>query len=198
MATFLDASLLGFLQPVFLFLLVLALSYALLLKVEALGLNEKKGLALLAAVAIAALFAFMSTEASGALATMIPWIVLAFVVMFLIVAIYQFVGVDQKQLLRLTGKTPIIGIILLIVTLVLVNTFDAMLSPYGTEETVEADGAITDGQIEVVDSTTSTVTKTPQNEVLRTLTNSKVLGAVLLLVLMAATAKFLVDKIERD
>jgi hypothetical protein len=198
MATFLDASLLGFLQPVFLFLLVLALSYALLLKVEALGLHEKKGLALLAAVAIAALFAFLSTEASGALATMIPWIVLAFVVMFLIVAIYQFVGVDQKQLLRLTGKTPIIGIILLIVTLVLVNTFDAMLSPYGDDTVTESDGTITDGQIEVVDSTSSSVTKTPQNEVLKTLTNSKVLGAVLLLVLMAATAKFLVDKIERD
>jgi len=47
-----------------------------------------------------------------------------------------------------------------------------------------------------ITSTNGTVVKTPTSETLKTLTNPRLLGALLLLVLTALSAKLIVDKVK--
>ena len=187
MASILDVSLLGFFQPIFLFLIVFALVYGILEKTKMFG-EGKSILHLIIAVCIAA-STIVVKSVSGVLGSILPWFVLLFTVALLVFMIYGFLGVNPDRVWKLTGYTSLLLIMLAIVGGVILITFQSDLSPYN--------GSTSDQVSNVtITSTNGTVVKTPTSETLKTLTNPRLLGALLLLVLTALSAKLIVDKVK--
>ncbi len=186
MATILDASLVGFLLPVFTFLFIFVVLYGLLLKTEILG-TKQIALNFIAAMSIAAVAVF-----AGNLIKLIgfvtPWIVFIIFVLILIFATFKFFGTTDKDTWDFIGGQTLIYVIILIVIIVgLTTVFEPQISPYSSGEnaTVSATGTV---------ATTDTNVK---GAVLTTLTHPRLLGALFILLVAAFTAKLLIGKIEK-
>jgi len=188
MASVLDVSLLGFFQPIFILLIVFALVYGILEKTEMFG-KGKSILHLIIAICIA-LSTVVVKAVSGVLGTIFPWFVLLFTVVLFVFMIYGFLGVDSKKVFGLIGYTPLLLIMLAIVGGVLLITFQDKLSPYNPSETTTVSNVTT--------VTNGTTVQTPTSETLKTLTNPRLLGALLLLGLTALSAKLIVDKVRGE
>lgn len=183
MATILDASLIGFLLPVFVFLFIFVILYGLLSKTELLG-KKQVALNFLAAICIAAVAVFAG-DLIKLVGVITPWIVFIIFILFLIFGMYKFFGIEDKVIWSTIGSEVTIYIILLLVILIgLTIVFEPQVSPFAGNQAATASNA------------TGLAGKNVRSEVISTLTHPRVLGAIFILVIAAVTIKLLVDKTE--
>jgi len=95
MATILDVGILSYFTPVFVFLLIFAIVFAILEKTRILGKN--KGLNSLVAFVIAMLF-ILTPELIGVVKLSMPWFILLLVLIVFIVVLFLFVGVKAESI----------------------------------------------------------------------------------------------------
>lgn len=184
MATLLDATLISFLMPLFVFLFIFVVIYALLTKTKLFG-EKQVALNFLAAICVAAVAVF-----AGNLITLIgsvtPWIVFIIVILVLIFGMYRMFGIEDKEIwTNIGGQTLVYVIILLIVLIGLTQVFEPQISPYSDGQepgTIAKDSGLAG--------------KNVKNEVITTLTHPRILGALFILLVSAFTVKLLVDRAE--
>ena len=117
MATLLDTGLLSFLMPIFIFLFIFVVIYALLAKTKLLGDKDVSALNFLAAVCIAAVAVFAGTI-TNVVAIVTPWIVFIIIILTLLFGMFGFFGVNNTDIWdTIGGKTPVYVLILLIIIL---------------------------------------------------------------------------------
>ena len=184
----LDLTILNFLTPIFTFLLVFALTYALTTKTDILGKN--KIVALVVALSLASMATFAG-RLSSIFELAIPWIILILVVGVIIFSLYGFFGVDNQRTWGFIGKPLLIVLIVTIFAISLAMVYEDVLSPYSqTKETTLENGTII---TEVI-----AVQQDPSGEAVKALVHPRVFGAVFILAIAAVTAKLLTDKLRDD
>ena len=128
-----DISGLLFFMPIFTFLFVFVVIYAILGKVkEDLGTNEF--LNALVSFLIATMFVTVSTMRKY-IETVVPWFVILILVLFFVLMI---VGFSQNKLDDLLGKKFAIGFVVVLIAIFFiagVNVFSAVLTPFFTKIT---------------------------------------------------------------
>lgn len=183
MATLLDATLITFLLPLFVFLFIFVVIYALLTKTKLFG-EKQVALNFLAAICIAAVAVFAGNLIT-LIGTVTPWIVFIIVILVLIFGMYKLFGIEDKEIwTNIGGQTLVYVIILLIVLIGLTQVFEPQISPYDDQQpgTVAKDSGLAG--------------KNVKNEVISTLTHPRILGALFILLVSAFTVKLLVDRAE--
>lgn len=169
MATLLDLTILNYLTPLFTFLFILVISYAVLDKFKLLGDNFAPKA--IAAFSIAMIFIF-STRMVKIVNMATPWFILMIIFGFFIVAMLMFIGVKEESIFK-TVKSgsvvwPIIVIALIIFIIIIINAFQDVQSPYG-----EGDQ------------------QTRSTEGLRALVHPRLLGALFLLLMSVYAIMFI-------
>src|SRR3989338_28553 len=179
MATLLDATLISFLMPLFVFLFIFVVIYALLTKTKLFG-EKQVALNFLAAICIAAVAVFAGNLIT-LIGTVTPWIVFIIIILVFIFGMYKLFGVEDKEIWdSIGGKTLVYIIILIIVLVGLSIVFEPQISPYAPGE-----------------NATGIAGKDVKSEVITTITHPRVLGALFILLVAAFTVKLLVDKVEK-
>ena len=174
MATFLDIGLLEHFLPVFSFLLILVVCYAILKKTELLGSNN--GLMWVASFSVAFL-ALFSGSSIELIALLTPWFVVMFIFLFLLFMILIFGGVDEKKVLgEVGGPTVLLVISILMLIIGISNVFGDVFSPYGEE-----------GEQDI------------PSETMETIFHPRILGAIFILLVAAFTVNFIprIDKVAK-
>lgn len=191
MATFLDLGALAFFHRLWPFLLVLTVVYAVLSLVET--FKDKKGVRAMIAFVMAVL-ASTYTIAWETINLATPWFVLLiFFFMFVLIA-YQIFGIKQEHIVNvITGKTP--GeygrtFAYWVLALVLIITIGSLSSVISKEKTFSS---LSGGNATV----TVPVSQQPLTEQVgffNTITNPKVLGMLLVMLIAFFTISNLVEK----
>ena len=176
MATLLDTGLIGFLLPLFVFLFIFVVIYALLGKTELFG-KKQAALNFLAAICVAAVAVFAGNLIK-IVGSITPWIVFIILVLVMIFGMYRFFGVEDKEIWSTFGGPNVITVIILIVVLIgLITVFESQLSPFGPTTAAEGTSA-----------------KNVRSEVINTLIHPRLLGALFILLVSAFTVKLLSDR----
>jgi hypothetical protein len=126
MATILDTSLLGYLMPVFIFLLIWAVTYGLLTKIKFLGDNN--GLHAIVALSLA-LLVLIQTQIRQVITLFLPWVFLLGFLTLLLIAIFMFIGVKEKDIVTLVKREGIIYVT--IISVVIILFFVALSQVFG-------------------------------------------------------------------
>src|SRR3989344_4229155 len=177
MATVLDASLITFLMPIFVFFLIFAIMFAILRKSEIFGKEKSAGLNFLAAICIAAASVFIG-DFINLVSVILPWLVFLFLLLALVFAMYLWLGVKNEEIWEVIGgKITILVLVLVIILVGLVVTFEPQLTPY------ESDG---DG----ISESGSSI----QGAVISTIIHPRFLGALIILIVAGISIKLIVDK----
>jgi len=185
----LDLTLLNFLIPIFSFLLVFALCYALLTKTTLLG--ENKVVQLVVSLCLAAIASFAG-RVSNILELAIPWVILLLVIGVIIFSLYGFFGVPQERTWGLLGKPTIVLLLTVIFVISLIIVYNDVLSPYSNVEQAQLENGT------IVNTTTGDLQKDPTSESLKALVHPRIMGAMFILIIAALTAKMLTDKLRND
>lgn len=104
MATILDTSIVSFLTPIFIFLFLFAIFFALIKRFKIFG-DKSENLAAIASFSLALLIV-LSTPARDVVQTMTPMIVVVFVFVFLIFLFFMFLGAKDEDLVKNVVKLP--------------------------------------------------------------------------------------------
>lgn len=104
MATILDTSIVSFLTPVFIFLFLFAIFFALIKRFKIFG-DKSENLAAIASFSLALLIV-LSTPARDVVQTMTPMVVVFFLFVFLIFLFFLFLGVKDEDLVKHVVKSP--------------------------------------------------------------------------------------------
>lgn len=169
MATFLDLSLFGFFDRIFVVLLIWTITFAILQKTKAVG--DALGLNAIIAVAIAFL-ALISDTIVQLISFMVPWFALLIIFLVLLILLFQIFGVtDVSAAVKDKAlQWTLIGVSLVIVFAAFGNVFGQQLAEAATSSSPEA-GTVTTG---------GTGTTNFQQNVYSTLFHPKVLGMLVL------------------
>ena len=157
----LDLSLLQFFMPVFSFLLIFALVYAVMDKFSLLGGGNS--IKLLVSTMIALIFLF-STSALEFVTEILPWFVVLIVLIFIILAALMFMGLKEESVVSAAKQPGLYWVVLAFIIVALLITIGKVFGSISGEED-EAEG----------DEGGSTL--------LQTFFNAKVLGAIVLLII---------------
>lgn len=178
MASILDIGLLDYFVPVFIFLFIFGILFALLEKVKIFG--ENKGLNALISFAIAFLFV-LTPDLLGVVKIMTPWFTIMFVFVIMIVLLFMFVGVKEGAIAETFSERSMVWIVVIISLIILVY---ALTQVYGAQiQNINVEGnATADGS----PSMTSQVGKI--------LFHPRVLGMLLLLLIAAQAIRFLASR----
>lgn len=197
MASFLDTGVLNYFLPVFVFMFVFTAIFAILEKTKILG--DSKTLNVSAALSIAVLSLFTGTFV-GLVAIVVPWFIFLAVILVLVFMVFGFFSAGEFKesipgIWKIFGQTPIFVIMLIIILIAISIVFDTTLSPYqvSSQEAVSI-AASTSGSTDA-ELTTPGATNSREQTV-KTLTHPRMLGALLMLIIAAASMRFLVDKYE--
>jgi len=173
MATFLDIGLLDFFLPVFIFLFIFVVLYAIVDKTKILG--ENRAIKIIAALSISVISLFTGKVSDLVLRT-VPWLVALFIGLILIFMVYMFFGIKEEQIWDYLGlKWTVFIIMLLIIFLGVSQVFT--LSPLSREGNISEDSYRT--------------------EIISTLVHPRILGALFIIIIISFTIRFLVDKLEK-
>ena len=180
MATFLDVSLLSFLLPVFIFIFVFCIIYAILNKTKIFG-DNMGALNLLASVCIAAVSIFIGSI-TKAVVEIIPWFAFVAIVLILIFMIFMFFGTSEKEIWETIGGQTFVFIVLIVIVFIgLTKTFEKDVSPFEqTNQTTVSSSGVQKGNV--------------QGEVIRTLTHPRLLAAIFILVVSGFAIKLIIEK----
>jgi len=179
MATVLDVGVISYFSPVFTFLLVLAISYALLAKTKMLGDNVKINFTIAMAIGFIVLFSGGATKLVNFIT---PWFVVLFILIVLLFVILTFMGIENKEIYsKLGGTTGMIIIFLLVLVIAVANVFGDMFTPYASEDELQQ--------------------MTPQErtrvDTLRSMVSPRLLSAVFILI-VAAVAIHQISQVIKD
>jgi len=135
MATLLDLSILNYLSPLFTFLFILVLSYAILDKFKLLG--ENLAPKMIASFSIAMIFMF-STRMVKVINTATPWFILLAFFGFFLIAILMFMGVKEESISKTVSGGGVVYALLivslLIFVIIIVGAFQDVSSPYKDQD----------------------------------------------------------------
>ena len=179
MATVLDLGLLEFILPVFSFLFVWVVVYAVM---DKFNLAKSTSVKLLVSFCIGLLFLF-SADALEFVNFITPWFVVLVIVALFLIALFMFMGVKEDVISKSVGDPRvywtgiIIAVILLIVALI--HVFGAVQSPYQGGEVSSGEQTGISGE------------KTRESESLKTLVHPRILGALFLLIVATLAANFI-------
>ena len=192
MATVLDVSLLGFLLPVFVFIFLLVVMFAILEKTKLFG-EKAKTLNLMAAVCVAAISIFIG-DMTKLISATIPWIIFIAIVMMFIYAIFKFYDSGEEFWSIILGEEVVFILVLLIVFIGITQVFESTVSPYAIHEDSTVQKTV-DGETVIV--TASGEETNPAKEAMKTIVHPRILGALFMLIITAISVKFLSDKIKQ-
>ncbi len=129
MATLLDVDFVSFLSPIFIFLFLFAVFYALLKKFKIFG-EKTENLSAIASLSISLLVLF-STPARTIVSAITPAFAVVFVMIFLIFLMYLFLGVKEETMIEFTKQSTFITIttilFIVIFLIALTNAFGPIL-----------------------------------------------------------------------
>ena len=143
MATILDIGILNHFIPIFVFILIFVVMYAILLKTHLLG--ENKGLISLASFVIALLFIITQT-ATEFIQLVTPWFVVLIIVTMCFLLIFMFLGVKPETIAGVVTNESYTWIILIILIVLLGLALTKVLGPgiaSITQEGAEEEGFMT-------------------------------------------------------
>lgn len=164
MATFLDVSLLKFFLPVFVFLFLLILLYAITSKTNWFGKNE--ALKWFFSLSIAAI-GTLAGKPKDLIIFITPWFMVIFVFLTFMFMMLMFLGTKEEDAWNVVGtKTLYFIIAVLIVVIGIGQVYEGVFSPYN-----QTGGSSVGG------------------ETLKTVFHPRVLGSVFLLVVVAWTIR---------
>jgi len=165
-----DVSMLEFLSPVFSFLFIFVVVYAVLDKFKLMG--ENKSVKLVAAFSIAMLFLF-SEPARNLISLTTPWFAVLLVGALILLSVFMFIGVPENDLIKAVKDVkvywPIIIISLLVFTIALVQVFET-----GSDDLKPGPRTF---------------------EGINALVHPRILGAIFLLIIAAFAVKFISESI---
>jgi len=169
MATFLDLGILSYLTPLFTFLFILVISYAVLDKFKLLG--EQFAPKAIASFSIAMIF-ILSTRMLNIINTATPWFVLMIVIAFFIIALLMFMGLEGSAISK-TMKSgsiiwPIIILTVIIFLITIIGSFQDVQDPYDDDKG-----------------------KTRTTEGLRAIVHPRLLGGLFLLIISVYAVMFI-------
>ena len=170
----LDISLLQFFMPIFSFLLIFALVYAVMDKFSLLG--GGKAVKVTVAFTIAIIFLF-STKALSFVMELLPWFVILIVLIFVTLAALMFLGLKEESVAATVKKPALYWVVLVFIIIALLITIGKVFGSLG------GDGGTTE---EGQESSPS---------LLQTLFNAKVLGAVVLLIISVFAIQNITKKV---
>jgi hypothetical protein len=187
MATLFDIGLLQYFTPIFIFLLVWAVTYGALEVTKVLG--ENKSWHAIIALSAAFLLAFTSKPLQ-IMQSMTPWFVLFFIfILFLLVGMrFMFGAGADEMLINMLGGSQGAGWWVFLVSIAIVGI--SIGSIIGPEQLPGGTGNATTTQ-PAVGPGESTDTGSWRTNVLNTIYNPKVLGAVVVLVIALFTIKLM-------
>ena len=168
MVTLLDTGLLEFVVPIFTFILIYALIFAILKKVKVLG--ENNSINMWVSFALAILFAI--TPGAMEFVTIIaPWFIVLVVVAFAVMLVFMFMGANDKTLINIMHDGTVKWTILIIGIIILVAGLTAVYGPVLSGPSPDAG--------------------TVGGQVHRSIFNVKVITTVFVLLIFAFAIKFL-------
>ncbi|MBT4651031.1 hypothetical protein HOC13_00750 [Candidatus Woesearchaeota archaeon] len=176
MATFLDLGLLQYFNVIFPVILIWALLFAILQKTKILGEN----MSLNAVVSMAgALMALLSPTIIQLINFVVPWFVVAFIFLILLLLLYRVLGASEKDVTSMImGDKTIKWGILAVAVLILAAGFGQVLGqsigPYLGGEPVDGEVIVTEG------GTPSVATSDFQQNIMAIIFHPKVVGLVVL------------------
>ncbi len=138
MATILDTSLLLFFRPVFTFLFVFGILYAILSRVPLFGKNSN--INIVVALSMAMLF-MLTPGVKDVLNIATPWFIFLFIFLILLVLVFMMIGIEEKSVIEVFSQSWVIWTIGIIT---IIGIFGYAMSQvygpsvqglYGTEET---------------------------------------------------------------
>ncbi|MEM4244735.1 MAG: hypothetical protein QW404_00155 [Candidatus Nanoarchaeia archaeon] len=191
MATILDIGILNYFIPVFIFLFVFTVFFAILQKTKIFGANA--GIDALIAFSVAMLFMFVS-DARQLITVITPWLVILLVVIMSLLLVFMFLGVKAETISDAMSESGTVWTILIILIIGLIIAFTQV---FGSKI-----AAITQGPYPYptgTEQTTTTGTTTPpptgQQHFLVTVGNivfsPKILGMFLLLIIASQAIRLI-------
>ena len=202
MATVLDASILSFFLPAFVFLFIWSVCYAFLSVTKLFG-EDAKTLNGTAAFAVAAIAMLSGTKIVNLIAEITPWMVFIIILLFFISVIYLFFGAygkreasgeAMKEIFGLVGQVPVLVIILIIAVVGISAVFEETVSPYQTVTTESGEVIQINAEGDILEP--GEPAKTPASETIQTLVHPRILGAIFMLIVAAVTMQFIVEKVD--
>lgn len=137
MATIMDVGILNHFVPIFVFILVFVIFYAILIKTHILG--ENKGLAALASFVVA--FLFLVTRATTELIQIItPWFVVLIIVAMAFMLIFMFLGVKPEAIAEAVSHEGTVWMIIIILLVLLGLALTKVIGP-SIAEITQGEGA---------------------------------------------------------
>jgi len=198
MATVLDTGVLNYFLPVFVFLFVFTAVFALLEKTKILGASKTLNVAAALSIAVMTLFtgSFVSL-----ISIIVPWFIFLAVILFLVFMIFGFFSGESDftktigSTWKIFGQTPIFVIMLIIILVGISIVFDTTLSPYSVSSPEAVAVAATTSGSNITELTTTGATNS-REQTIKTLTHPRMLAALIMLIIAAASMRYLVDKYE--
>ncbi len=179
MASVIDIGLLDYFVPVFVFLLIFGIVFALLEKVKLFGTN--KGLNSLISFAIACLF-ILTPELMKVIKIMTPWFTILFVFVIMIVLLFMFVGIKEESISVAFQDRSLIWIIIILSLTIFAY---ALTQVYGSQvQTVYAGENVTSEQGNLM------------GQVGKIVFHPRVLGMVILLLIAAQAVRMITASIS--
>ncbi len=126
MATILDVGILNHFVPIFVFILIFVVFYAVLLKTHILG--ENKGLLALASFVVAFLF-LVTRTASEFVQLITPWFVVLIIVAMCFLLIFMFLGVKPESIASAISQEGTVWIIIIFLLVLLGIALTKVLGP---------------------------------------------------------------------
>lgn len=121
-----DVGILNYFVPVFVFILVFVIFYALLLKIHILG--DNKGLLALVSFVVALLFVI--TQAATELIQIItPWFVVLIIVSMCFLLIFMFLGVKPEAIASAIGNESVVWAIVIVLLVLLGLALTKVVGP---------------------------------------------------------------------
>lgn len=189
MATVLDINLLQYFIPVFIFLFVFILFFAILQKTKVLGGNS--GMDALVSFSVAMLFMFVS-EARQLITVITPWLVILLVIFMSFMLIFMFMGVKAETIADTFSES---GNVWTIVIILIIGLIIAFTQVFGSKI-----ASITQGPYPVEtgaeQTTTAATTTTPGSQHFLVTVGSivfspKILGMFLLMIIASQAIRLI-------
>ncbi|MFH1636925.1 MAG: hypothetical protein ABIB71_00705 [Candidatus Woesearchaeota archaeon] len=180
MASLIDMGILNYFAPVFVFLLIYGIIFALLTKVKLFG--DNKGTNALIAFAIAFLF-ILTPELLQMVQIITPWFTILMVFVLLLALLFLFVGVKESEV---AGAFKDKGVVWVLIIIGLAIMMYAMTQVYGVQI----------NQIYAGDDATADDASGLNQDIGRLVFHPRVLGALLLLFIAAQAVRMIAGKYQ--
>lgn len=200
MVTFLDIGLLQFATPIFVFLLVFLIVYAILDKLKV--ISEDRGVNAIIAFAVACL-TLLSKQVTALLFFVSPWFVVLFIFILFVVVAFRFSGVEEKAITEYLSKMSLVHYLIIVAVVLIIfaaigTLFGPSLAPQAGQAAPAARPSAVEGAPSITPGVEPTeIAETPegaqatyQQEVQKVLFHPKIvgLGAFALIIALAIRA----------